>query len=51
MRCSEIFGLRRGRVKNGHVEIIERVCRRDIDTPKTEKSIREAALSKGYNKS
>ena len=46
MRCSEIFGLRRGRVKNGHVEIVERVCRRDIDTPKTEKSVREAAVSR-----
>ena len=45
MRCSEIFGLRRGRVKDGLVEIVERVCRRDIDTPKTAKSIREAALS------
>src|SRR5438128_2559066 len=46
MRCSEIIGLRRGRVKNGHVEISERVCRRDIDTPKTEKSVREAAVSR-----
>ena len=47
MRCSEIFGLRRGRVKDDYVEIVERVCERDIDTPKTAKSIREAALSSG----
>jgi hypothetical protein len=29
MRCSEIFGLRRGRVKEDHVEVVERVSRRD----------------------
>jgi integrase len=45
MRCSEIFGLRRGRVKDDHVEVLERVSWRDIDTPKTEKSIRKVALS------
>jgi integrase len=45
MRCSEIFGLRRGRVKEDHVEVVERVSRRDIDTPKTEKSVRKVALS------
>jgi integrase len=45
MRCSEIFGLRRGRVKEDHVEVAERVSRRDIDTPKTEKSVRQVALS------
>jgi integrase len=47
MRCSEIFGLRRGRVKDDFVEIVERVSRRDIDTPKTEKSVRKVALSSG----
>jgi integrase len=45
MRCSEIFGLRRGRVKADHVQVVERVSRRDIDTPKTAKSIRTVALS------
>jgi integrase len=45
MRCSEIFGLRRGRVKENHVEVRERVSRRDIDTPKTHKSNRDVALS------
>ena len=45
MRCSEIFGLRRGRVKHDHVEVMAGVSRRDIDTPKTEKSVRKVALS------
>jgi len=30
LRVSEIFGLRRGRVKDGYVEIRERVCKRDM---------------------
>ena len=47
MRVSEIFGLRRGRVKDGYVEIKERVCKRDIDAPKTAKAVRRAALSPG----
>jgi integrase len=45
MRCSEIFGLRRGRVSDDYVDVVERVSRRDIDTPKTEKSVRKVALS------
>jgi integrase len=47
MRCSEIFGLRRGRIKGDHLDIVERVCKRDIDTPKTQKAARQAALSSG----
>jgi integrase len=47
MRCSEIFGLRRGRIGEASVEIVERVCKRDIDTPKTPKSVWLAALSSG----
>jgi integrase len=47
MRVSEIFGLRRGRVKDGYVEIRERVCKRDIDSPKTAKAVRRAALPPG----
>lgn len=47
MRQSEIFGLRRGTIGADHAQIVERVCRRDIDTPKTEKSKRKAALSSG----
>ena len=45
MRVSEIFGLRRGRVNDDYVEVIERVCRRDIDKPKGPKAEREAALT------
>jgi integrase len=45
MRESEIFGLRRSRVHSDHVEVIERVFRRDIDTPKTDKSVRTVALN------
>ncbi len=47
LRVSEIFGLRRGRVKDGYVEIRERVCKRDIDTPKTAKAVRRAAIPPG----
>ena len=47
MRCSEIFGIRRGRLNANYVEIVERCSRRDIDTPKTANSIRKAALSRG----
>ena len=50
MRCSEIFGLRRGRVRSDCVEVVERVSRRDIDTPKTEKSARKVALSTSVTK-
>jgi integrase len=46
MRCSEIFGLRRGRVQDDYVEVLERVSRRDIDKPKTAKSVRKVALSR-----
>src|SRR5262249_52123461 len=28
-----------------HLEIVERVCKRDVDTPKTQKAERQAALS------
>jgi integrase len=45
MRVSEVFGLRRGRVFTDYVDITERVCRRDVDKPKTPKSERQAALS------
>ncbi len=47
MRVSEVFGLRRGRIHGDHAEIVERVCRRDVDKPKTKKSKRAAALSSG----
>ncbi len=45
MRQSEIFGIRRGRAHIDYIEVVERVSRRDIDTPKTAKSFRKVALS------
>ena len=45
MRPGEIFGLRRGRVGECSVRIQERIYRGDVDTPKTVKSVRFAALS------
>ena len=50
MRVSEIFGLRRGRIAEDSAEIVERVSRRDIDTPKTEKSQRKVALASGLQR-
>jgi integrase len=50
MRVSEIFGLRRGRIGEASAEIVERVCRGDIDTPKTRKAFRTVALPKGVQK-
>ncbi len=50
MRVSEIFGLRRGRVAKDSAEIVERVSRRDVDTPKTEKSVRTVALPSGLQR-
>jgi hypothetical protein len=47
VRVSEIYDLRHGRVKDVYVEIMERVCKRDIDTPKTAKAVRRATLSNG----
>ena len=44
MRPGEIFGLRRSRIGDC-VAIQERVYRGDVDTPKTVKSVRLAALS------
>jgi hypothetical protein len=34
-------------MKDDYVEIMERVCKRDVDTPKTAKAMRRAALSSG----
>jgi integrase len=47
MRPGEIFGLRRGMIGDCVATIQERVYRGDIDTPKTVKSVRLAALSAG----
>ena len=47
MRPGEIFGLTWGRLSDTHAEIVQRVYRGDIDTPKTYQSVRKAALSTG----
>jgi integrase len=47
MRPGEIFGLKRCHVTSGAVSIEQRVYRGTIDTPKTEKSKRVAAISSG----
>ncbi len=47
MRPGEIFALTWGRMTITHAEIRQRVYRRKIDTPKTENSKRQAALSEG----
>jgi integrase len=50
MRPGEIFGLRRGGFAECVTSIHERVYRGIIDTPKTEKSTRIAALSSGLRR-
>jgi integrase len=47
MRPGEIFALTWGRLTATHADIQQRVYRRKIDTPKTENSFRQAALSEG----
>jgi integrase len=47
MRPGEIFALRRGHVTANSADVSQRVYRGDIDKPKTEKSVRLAALSGG----
>lgn len=47
MRPGEIFALTWGRLTATHAEIRQRVYRRKIDTPKTDNSTRQAALSEG----
>lgn len=47
LRPGEIFGLKWGHISDTHVSIRQRVYRGEIDSPKTVKSIRKAALSSG----
>jgi integrase len=47
MRPGEIFGLRWSRLDSVYADVRERVYRGDIDTPKTTRSVRFAALSDG----
>jgi integrase len=45
MRPGEIFGLTWGRIAEASAEVTQRVYRNKVDTPKTQQSVREAALS------
>jgi integrase len=47
MRPGEIFGLTWNRISTDHVEIVQRVYRGTVDTPKTNQSIRRAAIPVG----
>ncbi len=47
MRPGEIFALTWGRLTATYADIRQRVYRRKIDTPKTDNSTRQAALSEG----
>lgn len=47
MRPGEIFALTWGRMKAAYADIRQRVYRGAIDTPKTDNSMRKAALSEG----
>ena len=47
MRPGEIFALTWGRLTATYADIRQRIYRRKIDTPKTENSTRQAALSEG----
>jgi integrase len=50
MRPGEIFALGRGGVRATCAEVKERLYRGDIDTPKTDKSVRFVALSEGLSR-
>src|SRR3984957_923947 len=47
MRPGEIFAMTWGRLTATHADIMQRVYRRKLDTPKTDNSTRHAALSVG----
>lgn len=47
MRPGEIFGLKWRHEEGDHIEIEQRVYRGEIDSPKTNRSIRSVALSEG----
>ena len=49
LRPGEIFGLKWGHIMETHVHIRQRVYRGEIDSPKTMKSIRKAALPAGLD--
>jgi integrase len=47
MRPGEIFGLKWARMEADYADIRQRIYRGDVDTPKSVKSVRHAALSDG----
>ena len=47
MRPGEIFAVTWGRLTATHADIMQRIYRRKLDTPKTDNSTRHAALSEG----
>jgi integrase/recombinase XerD len=47
MRPGEIFAMTWGRLTATHADIMQRIYRRKLDTPKTDNSTRHAALSEG----
>jgi integrase len=47
LRPGEIFGLKWGHIHDTHVYIKQRIYRGEIDSPKTNNSIRKAALAEG----
>jgi integrase len=47
MRPGEIFGLTWGRLAADYADIRQRVYRGEVDTPKTDQSVRKAALAEG----
>ena len=47
MRPGEILGLTWERLSENYIEIVQRVYRGKIDTPKTNQSVRKAALPEG----
>jgi integrase len=47
LRPGEIFGLTWARMSRDHVEIVQRLYRGTIDTPKTNQSVRRAAIPVG----
>jgi integrase len=50
MHAGEIFGLKRGRIDASSAVIEQRIYRGIVDTPKTHKSKRLAALSSGHRR-
>ena len=50
MRPGEIFGLQWEHIREDHVDIRQRVYRGEVDSPKTQNSIRRVAISAGLGR-